>query len=94
MNRIEHRQHKWEFSFVEYSCDIKKDKLPLTIQFHGAGHTVVSPAQSDEMVARLKEIGADVTYTRIDGVAHDVWDYVYNKEIVDWMLSKKTQSFI
>ncbi|MBO5306212.1 MAG: prolyl oligopeptidase family serine peptidase, partial [Clostridia bacterium] len=37
MNRIEHREEKWEFPFVEYSCDAKGEKLPLIIQLHGAG---------------------------------------------------------
>lgn len=37
MNRIEHREEKWVFPFVEYTCDIKDEKLPLIIQLHGAG---------------------------------------------------------
>lgn len=207
MNRVEHREEKWEFPFVEYSCDKKADKLPLIVQLHGAGERgdgkedlkmvdvhgfskylkdaehdcivvmpqcpkdtfwaarvesiisfiehlieeynvdedkvyltglsmggygtwftsmarpdlfaaiapicgggmawnagvlnmpiwafhgaddpVVSPTQSDEMVAKLKEINADVTYTRIDGVGHDVWEYAYNRELIEWLLSKK-----
>lgn len=207
MNRVEHREEKWEFPFVEYSCDKKADKLPLIVQLHGAGERgdgkedlkmvdvhgfskylkdaehncivvmpqcpkdtfwaawvesiirfiehlieeynvdedrvyltglsmggygtwftsmarpdlfaaiapicgggmawnagvlkmpvwafhgaddpVVSPMQSDEMVAKLKEINADVTYTRIDGVGHDVWEYAYNRELIEWLLSKK-----
>lgn len=207
MNRIEHREEKWEFPFVEYSCDEKTDKLPLIVQLHGAGERgdgkedlelvdvhgfskylknaehncivvmpqcpkdtfwaarvesiisfiehlikeynvdedrvyltglsmggygtwftsmarpdlfaaiapiygggmawnadvlkmpiwafhgaddpVVSPTQSDEMIAKLKGINADVTYTRIDGVGHDVWEYAYNRELLEWLLSKK-----
>lgn len=207
MNRVEHREEKWEFPFVEYSCDKKADKLPLIVQLHGAGERgdgkedlkmvdvhgfskylkdaehncivvmpqcpkdtfwaarvesiisfiehlieeynvdedkvyltglsmggygtwftsmarpdlfaaiapicgggmawnadvlkmpiwafhgaddpVVSPTQSDEMVAKLKQINADVTYTRIDGVGHNVWEYAYNRELIEWLLSKK-----
>ena len=37
MNRIEHREEKWIFPFVEYSCEDKGEKLPLVIQLHGAG---------------------------------------------------------
>ena len=37
MNRIEHREDRWIFPFVEYSCDDKTEKLPLVIQLHGAG---------------------------------------------------------
>lgn len=37
MNRIEHREDKWIFPFVEYSCGVKNQKMPLIIQLHGAG---------------------------------------------------------
>lgn len=207
MNRIEHREEKWEFPFVEYSCEGKNEKLPLIVQLHGAGERgngkedlekvdvhgfskylknaehdcivimpqcpensfwaahvesivkfiehlikeypvdedkvyltglsmggfgtwytamarpdlfaaiapvcgggmawnagvltmpvwafhgadddLVSPTQSDEMVAALKELKADVTYTRLDGVGHGVWEHTYNKEMMEWFLSKK-----
>ena len=207
MNRIEHREEKWEFPFVEYSCDAKGEKLPLIIQLHGAGErgcggkmldlvdvhgfskflkdedhrliavmpqcpkdsfwaarvesivkfiehlireypvdpdrvyltglsmggygtwftamarpdlfaaiapvcgggmawnagvlkmpiwafhgtedAVVSPMQSDEMVAKLKALNADVTYTRLEGVGHNAWEKAYSAELLDWLLSKK-----
>lgn len=57
--------------------------------FHGAEDTVVSPLQSDEMVAKLKELKADIKYSRIDGVEHDVWKNAYNGELMEWLLSKK-----
>lgn len=37
MNRIEHREEKWLFPFVEYSPKVKKDNMPVIIQLHGAG---------------------------------------------------------
>ena len=37
MKRREHREEKWEFPFVAYSCDETEKKLPLIIQLHGAG---------------------------------------------------------
>ncbi len=37
MNRIEHRESKWFFPFVEYSPKNRKDGLPMMIQLHGAG---------------------------------------------------------
>lgn len=207
VNRIEHREAKWKFPFVEYSCDEKVEKLPLVIQLHGAGErgygkedlqkvdihgfskylkeaehncvvimpqcpintfwaaktesviefiedvikeynideervyltglsmggygtwfismarpdlfaaiapvcgggmawnadvlkmpiwafhgtedSIVSVVQSDEMVNKLREHQADVTYSRIDGVGHNVWDYTYKKELLEWLLSKK-----
>ena len=57
--------------------------------FHGAEDNAVSPTQSDEMVAALKKCGADVRYTRLDGVGHNVWNYAYNKELFDWLMAQK-----
>lgn len=37
MIRIEHREEKWKFPFVEYSPCKKSEKLPLIVQLHGAG---------------------------------------------------------
>ncbi len=63
-------------------------KMPIWA-FHGAEDDIVSPVQSDEMVAALKKAGADVTYTRVDGVGHNVWENAYNQELMNWLLSKK-----
>ena len=63
-------------------------KMPIWA-FHGANDSVVSVSQSDEMVSKLKDVGADITYTRIDGVSHDAWNHTYNKELLEWLLSKK-----
>ena len=57
--------------------------------FHGVEDPTVSVTQSDEMVAQLKKSGAEVKYTRLEGVGHNVWEYAYNKELFDWLLSKK-----
>ena len=37
MKRIEHREEKWIFPFVEYAPEVRKEKLPLIVQLHGAG---------------------------------------------------------
>lgn len=63
-------------------------KMPIWT-FHGVEDPVVNVSQSDEMVLKLKGLGADVTYTRIDGVGHNVWEHTYNKELMEWLLSKK-----
>lgn len=60
-------------------------KMPVWA-FHGACDTVVSPSQSDEIVAMLTALGADVKYSRLDGVDHGVWNYTYNEELLDWLL--------
>lgn len=57
--------------------------------FHGTIDSTVSVNQSDEMVEALRYFGNDVTYTRIEGVGHNAWDYAYNQELLEWMLSKK-----
>jgi predicted peptidase len=37
MKRIEHREDKYPFCFVEYAPENTSDNLPLIIQLHGAG---------------------------------------------------------
>lgn len=37
MKRIEHREEKWPFAFVEYSPEVMTEGLPIIIQLHGAG---------------------------------------------------------
>ena len=63
-------------------------KMPIWT-FHGVDDPTVSVNQTDEMVAKLKSLGADVTYTRMEGVGHDVWVHAYNKELIEWLLSEK-----
>jgi len=62
--------------------------MPVWV-FHGAEDNVVSPVQSDEMVNALKASGADVTYTKLEGVGHNVWEHAYNANLFEWLLSKK-----
>ena len=57
--------------------------------FHGIVDPVVSVNQSDEMVSALKAAKADVTYTRLEGVGHNVWEHAYNRQLMEWLLSKK-----
>ena len=63
-------------------------KMPIWV-FHGAEDDLVSVSQSDEMVLKLKELNADVTYSRIDGAGHNVWEKAYTKDLIEWLLSKK-----
>ena len=37
MKRIEHREEKYPFNFVEYVPENASEKLPLIVQLHGAG---------------------------------------------------------
>ncbi len=63
-------------------------KMPIWT-FHGVKDDVVSVTQTDEMVESLIRLGADVKYSRIENVYHNVWDYTYDKELIDWLLSKR-----
>lgn len=60
--------------------------------FHGVDDPVVSVNQSDEMVTALKNLGKNVTYTRMDNVKHNVWQYAYNEELVKWLLQWKKEN--
>jgi len=58
--------------------------------FHGGADRVVPVARSEEMVDALKKAGADVKFTRYEGVDHDSWTRTYaNEELYQWMLSHK-----
>ena len=57
--------------------------------FHGSDDPLVSVNQTDEMVNALREIGADIKYTRIEGGEHDAWNYTFDDELISWLLSKK-----
>ena len=56
--------------------------------FHGAEDGTVTVRHSDEMVAALEKAGRDVTYTRMDGVGHNVWVHAYNDALLQWLLEK------
>lgn len=56
--------------------------------FHGTEDTAVTVRHSDEMVDALKKAGRDVTYTRMDGVGHNVWIHAYNDRLMQWLLAK------
>lgn len=57
--------------------------------FHGAEDSVVNIRNTEEMVESLQARGKDVTYTRLKGVGHNAWDYAYNEDLLNWLLSKK-----
>jgi predicted peptidase len=57
--------------------------------FHGVDDNAVSVTQSDEMVAAIRKREGDVTYTRMEGVGHNVWEHAYNDRLYDWFMSKK-----
>lgn len=62
--------------------------MPIRV-WHGTADNVVSVTQSDEMVEKLRSLGRDAVYARLDGVGHNVWVHAYNRELLDWLLSQK-----
>ena len=56
--------------------------------FHGTADGLVNVFHSDDMVRALKSAGRDVTYTRAEGVGHNVWEQAYTEELLLWLLSK------
>ena len=56
--------------------------------FHGTEDKSVTVRHSDEMVEALQKANRDVTYTRMDGVGHNVWVHAYNDSLMQWFLSK------
>lgn len=71
---------------MAYNADVLK--MPVWA-FHGADDNIVSPIHSDEMVEKLRGCNSDVKYTRYNGVGHNSWCLAYNRELIDWLLSKK-----
>ncbi|WP_339335001.1 MULTISPECIES: carboxylesterase family protein [unclassified Croceitalea] len=64
-------------------------KLPIWV-FHGDLDAVISVEESDGMVAKLKEMGYDVTYTRYQDVGHNSWEKAYlNEELYTWMAKQE-----
>ncbi len=63
--------------------------IPIWV-FHGDADKAVPVQKSDEMVDALKKAGADVKFTRYEGVGHDCWTQSYdNPELYTWFLSHK-----
>jgi predicted peptidase len=58
--------------------------------FHGDQDAVVDAKYSREMVARLKELKADVRYTEYPGVNHNSWDNAFAEPTyMNWMFEHR-----
>ena len=63
--------------------------LPIWI-FHGDADHNVSVEESKHMFAALKAIGANVQYTELPGMDHNVWDTAYGRaDVIEWMLRQR-----
>ncbi len=65
--------------------------IPVWV-FHGAKDEVVPIEKSQEMVAALTALGADVKFTVYPEAAHDSWTETYaNPKLYEWFLKHKIQ---
>jgi predicted peptidase len=66
--------------------------LPIWV-FHGAKDPTVPVKYSEEMVAALKKINADVKLTIYPDALHDSWTQTYaNPELYDWLLAQNRKN--
>ena len=65
-------------------------KMPIWA-FHGTEDTTVYPTESLNMINKVRQTaqdGQEIKLTMLDGVEHNAWDYTYNEELLNWLLSK------
>ena len=76
---------------VPYASWINKE-MPIWV-FHGEDDKSIPVSESDVMVAKLKEMGYDVEYTRYPGVGHDSWIQAYEtEELYNWFVAQHKKS--
>ena len=64
-------------------------KLPIWVN-QGDADGVLPVRQSRELVAALKEAGANVTYNEYPGVGHNSWDINFAQPtLLSWLFSFK-----
>lgn len=69
---------------VPYAHWVDKE-LPIWV-FHGDSDPVIDVGEADRMVAKLKEMGYDVRYSRYKGVGHNAWTRAYTTDsLYTWM---------
>ena len=56
---------------------------------HGVLDDVVKVQNSDDIVEKLRNLGRDVQYKRVENAYHNVWDYTFDEELLTWLLSKR-----
>ncbi|MDC6366904.1 MULTISPECIES: prolyl oligopeptidase family serine peptidase [Flavobacteriaceae] len=64
-------------------------KMPIWV-FHGDQDDVIDVKESDQMVAKLKQMGYQVNYTRYSGVGHNSWERAYTTDsLYTWFAQQK-----
>jgi len=72
---------------LPYAAWINKE-MPIWV-FHGEEDKSIPVSESDTMVAKLKEMGYDIQYTRYPGVGHNSWIQAYEtEELYEWFIAQ------
>jgi predicted peptidase len=73
---------------VPYASWIDRE-LPIWV-FHGTEDQSIPFTESENMVAALRGMGYEVTFTVYEGVGHDSWIQAYQtEELYDWLIAQK-----
>lgn len=73
---------------LPYASWINKE-MPIWV-FHGEEDKSIPISESETMVAKLKEMGYDVQFTRYSGVGHNSWNKAYKTdELYEWFVKQK-----
>ena len=73
---------------LPYASWINRD-MPIWV-FHGEDDQSIPISESETMVAKLKEMGYDVQFTKYPKVGHNSWDKAYNtEELYEWFVKQK-----
>lgn len=73
---------------VPYASWINK-KMPIWV-FHGVEDKSIPISESETMVAKLLEMGYDVTFTKYPKVGHNAWVKAYETEaLYDWFVEQR-----
>ncbi len=67
--------------------------IPIWV-FHGTNDTTVNISSSEAMVRAISNAGGGmIEFTRLNGIAHNAWDYAYtNREMFCWMFSQNLET--
>jgi predicted peptidase len=69
----------------------KLSRMPIRI-FHGDADESVPVEESRKMFAALKSLRADVQYTELPGIGHNIWDTVYARaDLFEWLFRQRKQ---
>ncbi|MCG2460510.1 prolyl oligopeptidase family serine peptidase [Flavobacteriaceae bacterium F89] len=72
---------------VPYASWINRD-MPIWV-FHGEEDKSIPISESIAMVAKLRQMGYDVKFTKYPGVGHNAWDKAYTTpELYSWLMQQ------